>query len=67
MVSVNEGLFDIGANQIAYIRFKNIFRGVGVNSVVKIKGMKSYTTRLGYVNEVPYLEMLEIEEIYGAN
>lgn len=67
MVSVNEGLFEIGANQIAYIKFKNIFRGVGVRGLVKIKGMKSYTTRLGYVNEVPYLEMLEIKEIYGAN
>lgn len=66
MVSVNEGLFEIGANQIAYIKFKNIFRGVGVRGLVKIKGMKSYTTRLGYVNEVPYLEMLEIEEVYGG-
>ncbi len=67
MVSVTEGLFDIGTNQIAYIRFKNTFRGVGVNGIAKIKGMKSYTTRLGYVNEVPYLEMLEIKKIYGVD
>lgn len=65
MVSANAGLFNIGNNELAYIEFKKPFRGSGIKGVARIKGMHTYVSRMGTPNQVPHLEMLEIEEIMG--
>lgn len=64
MSSANSGLFDIGDNQLAFIQFKQPFRGGGLKGVAKIKGMHTYTTKMGKPNQVPHFEMVEIETTY---
>lgn len=63
MTSANAGLFHIGNNELAYIEFNKTFRGVYVKGIAKIKGIYEYISRIGTLNQVPHLEMLEIEEI----
>lgn len=65
MTSTNTGLFYIANNELAFIEFKETFRGSGVQGIAKIKGLYNYTTRSGISNQVPHLEMLKIEKILG--
>ena len=65
MTSNSTGLFNIGNNELAFIEFKETFRGSGVQGIAKIKGLYNYTTRSGISNQVPHLEMLEIEKVLG--
>ncbi len=62
MTSINTGLFKIGNTELAYIEFKDTFRGSYVEGIAKIKGIYNYTTKMGVQNQVPHLEMLEIEK-----
>ena len=63
MTSAKTGLFNIGNNELAYIEFQKTFRGVYVEGIAKIKGTYTYVSRIGTPNQVPHLEMLEIEEV----
>lgn len=62
MTFINTGLFRIGNTELAYIEFKDTFRGSYVEGIAKIKGVYNYTTKMGIQNQVPHFKMLKIEK-----
>jgi len=65
MVSANEGIFNMGNNELVFIRFRDVFRGPAVKGVALVVGFHDYITRQRVSNRIPKLEMVEIYEIPG--